>query len=186
MGQDSVAQGSWLADLVADVTEGTETRRDVDIFSFDREVNEVSTEWAPHRKTDRPGLMRFESIRDRYVHRNVPAVVVVTDGRANRGPDPRFTAERLDVPHVFVGTGDTALGDRPRSFQACGLNEVAYLGNAFPVEVTAQARGAEGVPLTLRLTLEGKVLGAPPPWTPTTSFSSTTWTPNSMRTRRAP
>ena len=173
MGQDSVERKDALGALVADVTSwGQEAQWGVDLFAFDREVKEVET-WNPTGKRTDLGSA-LEAIRDRYVHRNVPAVIVVTDGRANRGPDPEFTAARLDVPHVFVGTGDTSLVT-DLEVAKLRLNEVAYLGNAFPVEVTAQARGAEGVPMTLRLSSGGTTLGSTT-WTPNHSFSSTRWT----------
>ena len=84
--------------------------KELPLEAFDREVKEVETWNPPGKRTDLGSALA--AIRDRYVHRNVPAVVVVTDGRANRGPDPEFTAARLDVPHVFVGTGDTSLSTR--------------------------------------------------------------------------
>ena len=175
MGQDSAARRAALDQLVAALPSwGTEQQWDVDLFTFDRTLNEWDdTGWAPRGKRTDLGSA-LESVRDRYVHRNVPAVVVVTDGRANRGPDPEFTADRLDVPHVFVGTGDTALVT-DLEVSKLRLNEVAYLGNAFPVEVTAQARGAVGVPLTLRLASGNTVLETTT-WTPVHPMSSTRWT----------
>ena len=108
------------------------------------------------------------------MHRNVPRVLVVTDGRANRGPDPEYSASKLQVPHVFVGTGDTALV-ADLDLAVIRMNEVAYLGNAFPVEITAQGRGFEGVPVEISLHHKGTQLGVQD-WTPAHSFSSYTWT----------
>ena len=151
LGEDSMARKEAMAKFIVDVaTWGDVANWDVDLFSFDRDVTELqAANWNPHGKRTNLGSA-LETIRDRYVHRNVPAVVVVTDGRANRGPDPEFTASRLDAPHLFIGTGDTALVT-DLEVTKFRINEVAYLGNAFPVEVTFQARGAENVPMTLRL-----------------------------------
>jgi len=174
MGQDSAARRAALDNLVAQVPSwGDSPGWDVDLFTFDRELREWGEDgWDPKGKRTDLGTA-LEALRDRYVHRNVPAVVVVTDGRANRGPDPEFTAERLDVPHVFVGTGDTSLVT-DLELSKLRTNEVAYLGNTFPVEVTAQARGAKGVPLTLNLT-SGTAVLASTTWTPAHELSSTTW-----------
>ena len=142
LGEDSTARQQALAALVAQLPGwGDNPGWEVNLFAFDRNLHPVKGEWAPQGKRTDLGSA-LESVRDRYVHRNVPAVVVVTDGRANRGPDPEFSAERLDVPHVFIGTGDTSLVT-DLEVSKLRLNEVAYLGNAFPVEVTAQARGAK-------------------------------------------
>ena len=58
---------------------------------------------------------------------------------------------------------------------ALRTNDVAYLGNAFPVEVTAQARGAEDIPLTLKL-MTGSTTLATTMWVPQNALSSTQWT----------
>ena len=174
LGEDSTARQQALAALVAQLPDWGDTPGwEVNLFSFDRDLHPVEGEWAPQGKRTDLGSA-LESVRDRYVHRNVPAVVVVTDGRANRGPDPEFSAERLDVPHVFIGTGDTSLVT-DLEVSKLRLNEVAYLGNAFPVEVTAQARGAKGVPMVLRLASGNKVLETTT-WTPEHNLSSTRWT----------
>ena len=133
----------------------------------------VKETWTPDGKRTDLGSA-FETLRVRFVHRNVPAVLVVTDGRANRGPNPEFTAERLDVPHVFVGTGDTSMV-ADLELSKLRTNDVAYLGNAFPVEVTAQARGAQGIPMSLKLT-SGSTTLATTTWMPQNELSSTQWT----------
>ena len=175
LGADSTQRLEALNNLVADLDRwGTDSEWTVELFRFDRDVQPVSSEtWAPDGKRTDLGSA-FESIRDRFVHRNVPAVVVVTDGRTNRGPNPEFTAERLDVPHVFIGTGDTAMVS-DLELSALRTNDVAYLGNAFPVEVTAQARGAEDIPLTLKL-MTGSTTLATTTWVPQNALSSTQWT----------
>ena len=178
LGADSAARKTALDGLVADLPGwGNGVEWDVDLFSFDRELRALDgvdgQTWQPNGKRTDLGHA-FESLRDRYVHRNVPAVLVVTDGRSNRGPDPEFSAERLEVPHLFVGTGDTSLVTDVE-VSKLRTNEVAYLGNAFPVEITAKARGAANVPLTLRL-YSGSALLESTTWTPDHEFSSTTWT----------
>ena len=174
MGQDSAARREAMDQLVTRIPSwGEEVEWDVDMFTFDRALNEWNDEgWKPLGKRTDLGTA-LESVRDRYVHRNVPAVLVVTDGRANRGPDPEFTAEKLDVPHVFIGTGDTALVT-DLEITKVRMNKVAYLGNAFPVEVTAQARGAMQEMLTLRLTTGNRVL-ATTQWRPDHDMSSKRW-----------
>ena len=140
-------------------------------FAFDRTSRNLDDEgWNPRGKRTDLGSA-FETIRDRYLHRNVPAVLVVTDGRINRGPDPEYAAEKLDVPHFFIGTGDTSLVT-DCEISNLRLNDVAYLGNSFPVEITAQARGARGIPLTIQVKSSDQILGQKT-WTPSNDMSST-------------
>ncbi|MEE2919331.1 MAG: vWA domain-containing protein [Bacteroidota bacterium] len=175
IGRDSILRRAALSDMVADLnTWGSDAEWNVELFGFDRDVQPLSREtWTPDGKRTDLGSA-FETLRDRFVHRNVPAVLVVTDGRANRGPNPEFTAERLDVPHVFVGTGDTSMV-ADLELSKLRTNDVAYLGNAFPVEVTAQARGAQGIPMSLKLT-SGSTTHATTTWMPQNELSSTQWT----------
>ena len=174
-GADSLDRRDALAALVSALPTWTETEEwEMALLGFDRDVVELSPDgWqANGKRTDFGGAL--ETVRDRYVHRNVPAVVVVTDGRVNRGPDPEYSARKLDVPHVFVGTGDTAVV-KDLDLTDLRMNEVAYLGNAFPIEVTVRSRGFQDVPLSVQLTSNGQILDSKP-WTPSQDLASTTWT----------
>ncbi len=71
------------------------------------------------------------------------AIVLASDGIHNRGPQPTTTAERLGVPVYTVALGDTT----PRCDAALSnirYNRIAYLGNAFPVEITIGAHRLKG------------------------------------------
>lgn len=174
-GADSLARREALATLVAEFPTWTEGAGwDMALLGFDRNVRDLTSEdWeADGKRTDLGGAL--ETLRNRFVHRNVPAVVVVTDGRVNRGPDPEYSARKLEVPHVFIGTGDTAVV-KDLDLTDLRTNEVAYLGNAFPVEVTVRSRGFQGVPLLMQLTSGGQVLDTSP-WTPAQDLASKTWT----------
>ena len=105
LGPDSTVRRDALNTLVADLPNwGADADWKVELFRFDRKVQRLSEDnWSPDGKRTDLGSA-FESIRDRFVHRNVPAVVVVTDGRTNRGPNP-ITAERLDLPTSGWNTG---------------------------------------------------------------------------------
>jgi len=174
-GTDSLTRREALSTLVNALPRWTETAGwDMALLGFDRDVVELSIAgWqADGKRTDLGGAL--ETVRSRFVHRNVPAVIVVTDGRVNRGPDPEYSARKLEVPHVFVGTGDTAVV-KDLDLRDLRMNEVAYLGNAFPVEVTVRSRGFQDVPLLVQLTSGGQILDSKP-WTPVQDLASTTWT----------
>ena len=174
-GADSLSRREALATLVNALPQWTATEGwEMALMAFDRDVVELSPEgWqADGKRTDLGKAL--ETVRSRFVHRNVPAVVVVTDGRVNRGPDPEYSARKLEVPHVFVGTGDTA-AVKDLDLTDLRMNEVAYLGNAFPVEVTVRSRGFQNVPLLIQLTSGGQILDSKP-WTPGQDLASNTWT----------
>ena len=87
-------------------------------------------------------------IASRYAGRNVGAVVLASDGIANRGPSAPSVAEGLPFPVHTVALGDTT----PRRDAAIGtprFNHIAFLGNQFPVEVTVTASLLAGRTATL-------------------------------------
>jgi hypothetical protein len=173
IGPDSIARRQALQRLSDAVPAWMASQGwDIDLLEFDREVRSLTMPWEPEgMRTDLGGAL--EAVRDRHVHRNVPGVLVVTDGRANRGMDPEYSAAKLDVPYFFIATGDTAeVSDL--AIDKVRMNEVAYLGNSFPVEIVAQARGAASMPLRLTLT-HGSTQLAETTWTPSGPFASKTW-----------
>jgi hypothetical protein len=97
----------------------------------------------------------LEGLRDKFSHRNIAGVIFTTDGLSNRGRDPEFGSQLLEVPHFFVGTGDTST---VRDVQVADIlcNEVAYLGNKFPLEAKIKARGFEGESVKTTVNINGK------------------------------
>ena len=74
---------------------------ETELFAFDRDTRPLDT-WDPQgKRTNLGGAL--QTMQDRYVHRNVPAMVLVTDGRANRGPNPEFGVDLLDVQRLPEG-----------------------------------------------------------------------------------
>ena len=174
MGADSLARKSSLAALVEGLSLwGDELGWTLELHQFDREVSPLVA-WDPQgKRTNLGGAM--QSMRDRYLHRNVPAMVLVTDGRTNRGPDPEFGAGKLDVPLFVIGTGDTA-AIRDAELTRIRLNDVAYLDNSFPVEISVRARDLEGIPLSLGLQVNGeRVPVESATWTPNKTMDSHSW-----------
>lgn len=126
-------------------------------------------------RTDVSGALA--EVKDRFEHRNVKGVVLVSDGRVNRGVDPEYGAEGLTgVPLWTVGVGDTTdRADRWVAEVAC--NRVAYLGNRFPMEAVVGFRGAATEPVEVTVEHAGQTL-ARTTWTPSSSEDVTrlSWT----------
>lgn len=72
------------------------------------------------------------------VEGDVDAMVLVTDGIANRGPNPATAAERLSVPVYTVALGDTT-PRRDAVLTALRVSRVAMAGSTIPFEITATA-----------------------------------------------
>ena len=79
----------------------------------------------------------------------VGAVVIATDGRFNRGRNPESASGRIPAPLHIITLGDTSLRKDLRILRLLH-NDVAGLGNQFPIEVELGAQGYTG-PATVRL-----------------------------------
>ncbi len=69
---------------------------------------------------------------------DVDAVVLATDGIANRGPNPATAAERLAVPVFTVALGDTT-PQRDAALGALRAARVVMAGSTIPIEITVTA-----------------------------------------------
>ncbi|MFT6477393.1 MAG: hypothetical protein ACJAVP_000525, partial [Spirosomataceae bacterium] len=83
-----------------------------------------------------------------YEGQNLTDVIVVSDGIVNSGISPTFATYPFNI-HT-VGVGDTT---RKKDVRILGIfaNQVAYVGNTFPVEVEMNAFGYAGKQTTVLL-----------------------------------
>lgn len=109
------------------------------------------------RQTDLGGAL--ENLAYRYEGRNLAGVVVLTDGRTNRGVNPEFGARLPLAPLLTVGLGDTTRR-ADRSIDRVDWNRIAYLDNRFPVEAVVALHGETGPgSAQVVLTVDGEVGG---------------------------
>lgn len=109
------------------------------------------------RQTDLGGAL--ENLAYRYEGRNLAGVVVLTDGRSNRGVNPEFGARLPLAPLLTVGLGDTTRR-ADRSIDRVDWNRIAYLDNQFPVEAVVALHGETGPgSAQVTLTVDGEVAG---------------------------
>ena len=160
-GEDSIARKNALAQLALAIPEKfKESGFEVKVFDFGRQLinrtpETTSITWkADEAVTDISSAL--SSLNDRFSHRNVEAVIFSSDGLSNRGSDPEFGTQMLDVPHFFIGTGDTTL---VKDVQITDLlcNQVTYLNNQFPIEVRLKSQGFAGKEVKVKVYL-GSVL----------------------------
>ena len=92
-----------------------------------------------------------DALEGQWAGRPVGAVVIATDGRFNRGRDPESSGFRFNAPVHFVRLGDTTLQKDVRIDRLLH-NDIAGLGNRFPIEVEIGSQGLAG---DVRVTLTG-------------------------------
>jgi len=77
----------------------------------------------------------FNQIFDQYSNRNIGAIILSTDGIYNTGSNPIYSiSQRSFIPIYTVGLGDTNLV-RDVKVDIVNHNDIAFLGNEFPVEI---------------------------------------------------
>jgi len=95
----------------------------------------------------------FDEIGTRYTNRNIAAIIIAGDGLVNRGADPLYASENIAYPIVTVALGDTNQ-HRDVLISRVVYNQLAYMGNDFPLEITLSAYQCEGQSVTLNVTDE--------------------------------
>ena len=93
----------------------------------------------------------LNAMEGQWTGRPVGAMVIATDGRFNRGKDPESMGFRFGSPVHFVSLGDTTLQKDIRIDRLLH-NDIAGLGNRFPIEVEV---GSQGVSGAVRVILTG-------------------------------
>ncbi|MEQ8910045.1 MAG: hypothetical protein RIC95_12680 [Vicingaceae bacterium] len=99
----------------------------------------------------------FEGVEERYANRNFGALILLSDGIYNQGSNPLYQKSSERFPIYTVALGDTAIR-RDLKVETVLHNEVAYLGNDFPVEIEILANKAKGQNSVVKLLRNGKTL----------------------------
>lgn len=77
----------------------------------------------------------FDQIYSQYSNRNIGAIILSTDGIYNTGANPIYSVGRKTyVPVYTIGLGDTT-EVKDCKIEEVFNNDIAFLGNQFPVEV---------------------------------------------------
>ncbi len=99
----------------------------------------------------------LNQIYDQYNNRNIGAIVLSSDGIYNQGANPVYTVSRKPYVPVFtIGLGDTAIL-KDILVRDIVHNEIAFLGNQFPVKIDIDQTGFSGKSVKVEI-LEGSKL----------------------------
>ena len=139
--KDSVSRKELLKQDMALLQKELGDKFDVRTLAFGDKVRPELSYNFTDRQTDFSSL--YEQMDVQFANRNVGAVVLATDGLYNEGASPVYGPSRLKVPVYSLALGDTTVR-RDLYISAINHNRVAFLGNAFPLEVVADARQAGG------------------------------------------
>lgn len=118
----------------------------VEHFYFDEELKPKADSLPNYKGPETNFQELFEGLEARFVNRNVGAVLLISDGIYNRGANPAFQSFNQPFPVYSLALGDTTF-KKDALIKRLLHNEIAYLGNEFPLEVDLlfnQLKGEKG------------------------------------------
>jgi hypothetical protein len=93
----------------------------------------------------------LHQLNERFVNRNIGALVLATDGLYNLGSDPQYEARNIKANIYTIALGDT-IPRRDLLIGNVNYNKTAFLGNDFEVELLGEAYQSKGEDMHLSVT----------------------------------
>ena len=139
-----------LNDLKAEFEEDFQ----VEIYAFGEKVERNPSFDFKDRKTNLSDYLN--EISDIYSNRNVVANIIASDGIYNSGSNPLYANYPFNAPLYTICLGDTIV-KKDLELTSVSYNEIAYLGNSFPISTTVLSQYSKGEKLEVSI-YEGNVL----------------------------
>lgn len=126
---------------------------DVQEFNFDNGLQDGLASGYSGKQTDISAALK--QLNNRFVNRNIGAVVLASDGIYNHGADPRYEARNIKAGFYTIALGDTTQ-HRDVLISNVNYNKTAFLGTDFEVEILASAYQSNGEAMRLSITDDGR------------------------------
>ncbi len=127
----------------------------VEIQSLDEEAETQNISDIKFSKKRSDLSQMLANIKSSYEGRNLTDVILVSDGITNEGISPTYGKYNFNL-HA-VGLGDTTQ-KRDVKLNAINANQIAYLGNKFPIQVEVSSYGFQGKSTTVLLKQAGNII----------------------------
>ena len=92
----------------------------------------------------------FDELENRFSGRNVAALVLATDGLYNVGENPIYNENATLFPLFPLAFGDS-IQQKDLLIKDVQYNEIAFLGNDFPIEILVEAHFCKNKEVELKL-----------------------------------
>jgi len=144
---ESIIDSSFLTEISKQLSDF-----DVHQFSFADKVYEGF-------KTENTGLLTnysnlFEDFKSRFANQHIAAMVLASDGMYNTGANPLYS-NLSNYPIYTIAQGDTNI-KKDVSIAKVLQNEIAFLGNIFPLEIAIAAEKCSGKNIQVNIWNNGK------------------------------
>ena len=134
---------------ITKLTDDLASKYEVKTLDFASNVHDKKQDSIPNKSTNISELFKY--IDDNYGDQNLGAVIVGTDGIYNEGSNPLYMPFHSSAPIYTIALGDTTQ-KKDLYIQNILYNNIAYLGDKFPVQVDVSAFNCEGH--TTKISLE--------------------------------
>lgn len=124
-------------------------------YLFGDKINEGTRPNYKDKSTNMALL--FEELQNRYVNRNLGAVIISSDGLYNAGENPLYESAALKCPVYTIALGDTTVR-KDLILTKVNHNKTVYTGNTFPLEIIMQAKMLKGKAAKLVVEKENNIL----------------------------
>ncbi len=152
---DSAFYKNEYPKLWNEFTQKLSEKFEVHNYEFGVEVKTGVSYSFTDKHTDISELLK--TVENNFMNRNVGALLIASDGIYNQGVNPVFGSQNLAFPVYSIALGDTS---RSKDFAIDNvkINQIAFLGNMFPVQVSISIKEFAGIESTLKIIHKGKEL----------------------------
>jgi len=155
LGKDSMFYKSSYPELADQFTRMIQTDFAVRSFLFGEDLQDGPDIDFSAQQTNMGNA--FDAIYNRYSHKNIGALVLLSDGINNMGLNPLYSDHNFHFPVYTVALGDTSL-QRDIILSRVNFNRIAYLDNMFPLEINLTGKKCKGLSTILTIERNEKVL----------------------------
>lgn len=145
--------GDGLHDALLNLKQQLGDDYEVHEFYFSNSINNGLSKKFDGKQTDISSALK--QLNERFVNRNIGALVLATDGLYNRGADPQYEARNIKTHIYTIALGDT-IPKRDLLIGNVGYNKTAFSGNDFIIEILAEAYQSIGENMRLTITENGR------------------------------
>lgn len=156
LSEDSTYYKSEYKNLLSNLASQLSNDNNVEVYTFGEQIESGMEDIDFSAKSTNFSAM-LQEVEDRYSNRNVGALIVSSDGIYNQGSNPLYSIQGLNFPIYTVAMGDTS-PKKDLLVRDIQHNQIAYLGNNFPVVMDISALKTEGESFKLQILKDGNVL----------------------------
>lgn len=124
-------------------------------YSFSGDVSQGTDFSFEGKETDISKV--FREVEGRLGNLNLGAIILASDGNFNKGLNPLYSVNQLQVPVYGIALGDTSRG-KDLSISNVFNNKIAFLGNTFPIEVVVDAEECADCATKVQILKDGTLL----------------------------